>query len=351
MDQLWLNINTALSTASMVDWANLAKIVFELVIIGYGLIWIWWRIKGTQAERLVKGIVVIAMLCILSWIFRLELITTLLQQLIPVAVVSLVIIFQPEIRRGLGYLGKTTFRVDLSLADRQEQRTTEVIGHVISAVRELAKNKVGALIVIEPPEGERDYLSPGTTINAEVSANLIISIFMSKSPLHDGALVIRSDKIVAAGVILPITENPKVSYRYGTRHRAALGLSEIYDGLGIVVSEETGAISAANRGMLVRYNTAEELADPLSYFYHHPSETIEAPGPYQSFLALFGKTADTESGGTEVNPEDEAATPPAVPEARVSSLPPTTPTEPTQALDVKASTDHDTRSQTSTEPV
>ena len=127
------------------------------------------------------------------------LITAILQHLIPGGlVVSLVIIFQPELRRGLGYLGRTTFKVDFSLADSEKQRATEVIAHIISAVAELSREKTGALIVIEPPEGERDYLSPGTTMNADVSGNLLLSIFVNKSPLHDGAAVIRASKIVAA---------------------------------------------------------------------------------------------------------------------------------------------------------
>jgi diadenylate cyclase len=121
-----------------------------------------------------------------------------------------------------------------------------------------------------------------------VSSNLILSIFEQKSPLHDGAVVIRSDKLVAAGVILPITDNPKLSLKYGTRHRAAIGLSEIYDGLCIVVSEETGAISAANRGMLVKYTNADDLAEALSYFYEESDVEQKSATPFQAFITLFG---------------------------------------------------------------
>ena len=143
------------------------------------------------------------------------------------------------------------------------------------------------MIVIEPPEGERDYLSPGTPVNADISATLLLTLFFPKSPLHDGAVVIRKAKIVAAGVILPMTDNPKLSYKYGTRHRAAIGLSETYDGLCIVVSEETGAISAASRGMLARYSNAEDLSDPIAYLYHQGAESNDSP--LSSFLSLFGR--------------------------------------------------------------
>jgi len=313
LDELWLRLNEIFKGAAFVDWRSVATLAFQLVIIGYAIFWTWGRIKRTQAERLVKGILVLTSICLLSWVMHLTLITSLLQQLIPIAVVSLFIIFQPEIRRGLGYLGRTSFRLDLSLEDTQKERQTEVIEQIVSAVQDLSHDRTGALIVIEPPEGERDYLSPGTPINGHISSNLLVSIFQPKSPLHDGAVVIRSDKLVAAGVILPITDNPKLSYRYGTRHRAAIGLSEIYDGLCIVVSEETGMISAANRGMLVRYNDADELREPLAYFYI--DDDVESRNSvWQSFLSLFShKVADsTVGGGTSgthpvVAPKPEAA--------------------------------------------
>ncbi len=287
MDEVVLKTNGLWKGASGVEWQMVAALAVQLVIIGYAIFWTWGRIKGTQAERLVKGIVVITAICLLSWLLHLTLITSLLQQLIPIGVVCLVIIFQPEIRRGLGHLGRTSFRLDLTLADAQAQKHSQVISHLITAVRELCRERVGALIVIEPLEGERDYLSPGTTIGGEITANLLVSIFQPKSPLHDGAVVVRGDKVLAAGVILPITDNPKLSYKYGTRHRAAIGLSEIYDGLCIVVSEETGAISAANRGMLVRYNSPDELRDPLSYFYYE-GQSSPGSGPLQAFLNLLG---------------------------------------------------------------
>lgn len=308
MDELALRLNEFFKGAVFVDWRSLATLALQLVIIGYAIFWMWNRIRGTQAERLVKGIMVLTSICLLSWVLRLTLITSILQQLIPIAVVSLFIIFQPEIRRGLGHLGHTSFRVDLSLTNVQKERQKQIIEEVVAAVHELSRERTGALVVIEPPEGERDYLSPGTPINGLVSANLLVSIFQPKSPLHDGAVVIRADSLLAAGVILPITDNPKLNYRYGTRHRAAIGLSEIYDGLCIVVSEETGAISAANRGMLVRYDSAEELREPLAYFY---TDEAAPPSLLQSFLSLFSrKKADsTADGGAKTIPEPEDASP------------------------------------------
>jgi diadenylate cyclase len=292
----------------LLNWTEACKIALEVVIIFYALIWAWKRIRGTQAERLVKGVLVLTIVCICSALLGLSLITSLLQQLIPVLVLALIVIFQPEIRRGLGYLGHTTFKVDLSLADSQHELNKLVINQIISAVQELSRTKTGALIVIEPPEGERDYLSPGTAINADVSTSLLLSIFFPNSPLHDGAAVVRQNKIVAAGVILPMTDNPKLSYRYGTRHRAAIGLSEIYDGLCIVVSEETGAISAASRGMLVRYSEAIDLRDPLAYVYHTDGQ--EKTGSLiSSFLSLFARRAkvqgEKDSKSLDINSQNK----------------------------------------------
>lgn len=292
---------------SQANWLGALKQFVQIMIICYCAIWIWRRIVGTQAERLVKGVMVLIGVAVISYFAGFTLVTSILQHLIPVAVMALVIIFQPEIRRGLGYLGRmNTFRIDFSLPNRDVDNTRHDIAQIISAVRDLSRTKIGALIVVEPPEGERDYLSPGTPVNADISSNLLLSIFFPKSPLHDGAVVIRHNKIVAAGVILPMTDDPKLSSRYGTRHRAAIGLSEIYDGLCIVVSEETGAISAANRGILARYSTADDLMDPLSYMYLKDADR-KSPTPLDSFLSMLGRTksnAATRDSGEQENQSD-----------------------------------------------
>ncbi len=292
MENTWHQLASLLQFASGVNTWETAKVAVQITIILYVIIWTWRRIRATQAERLVKGIMLLTTFWIACHMLGLTIITAIMREMIPVLLIGVVIVFQPELRRGLGYLGRTRFRFDLSLSDSQDEKAQDVIEQIIQAVRELSKNKTGALIVVEPPEGERDYISPGTTLNAEVSASLLISIFNSSSPLHDGAVVIRQNRIIAAGVILPMTDSTKLSYRYGTRHRAALGLSEKYDGLCIVASEETGAVSAANRGMLVRYNSADELADALNYMYHQmPDQKLGSQTPLQAFLQIFSKTS------------------------------------------------------------
>lgn len=285
--QLWSNVNGEFDLHVL--WFFISMSV-QVAIISYAVIWAWKRIVGSQAERLVKGVLVLASIWGMASILQFDLITYLLQTIFPVAVLALVIIFQPELRRGLGHLGKVnTLRFDFSLTGLEQVQLERDVEQIIVAVRELSRSKTGALIVIEPMHGERDYVSPGTTVNADISTTLLLTIFFDKSPLHDGAVVIRKNKVVAAGVILPMTDDPELSYRYGTRHRAAIGLSETYDGLCIVVSEETGAISAASRGMLARYREAEDLKDPIKYLYTQGMESKNTEHA-NSFLNLFTKT-------------------------------------------------------------
>jgi len=194
---------------------------------------------------------------------------------LPFILIALIIIFQPEIRRWLKNMGRVKlFFVGLT-GDLDPEDLAKDITQIVIAIKELARNKHGALVVIEPPETEHDYLSPGTHINGDISSNLILSIFNPKSPLHDGATVIQKDKIKAAGVILPITDNRKLSHIYGTRHRAALGLTEALDCLCIVVSEETGLVAVAFYGKLLQCRSSEALTDYLSQFYSQLQITSE----------------------------------------------------------------------------
>ena len=182
--------------------------------------------------------------------------------------ITLVVIFQPEIRRWLKHLRRIkVFSIPILPGSLDANELAKNLSQIILAVKELATNKYGALIVIEPPEAEHDYVIPGTQINADISSNLILSIFVPKSPLHDGAIIIQKNKIKAAGVLLPITDNRKLSSVYGTRHRAALGLCEVFDCLCIVVSEESGSISIAYHSNLIHFKRAEELTDYLSQYY------------------------------------------------------------------------------------
>lgn len=175
---------------------------------------------------------------------------------------SLVVIFQPELRRFLGYLGQGGF-----FAKYFNKKTTEtdlnVIHELIESIKYLRKTRTGALIVLEKDEDENTYPEVGTKLDANVSQELLLTIFHPNTPLHDGAVVIRDDKIVSAGVLLPLTEDPKLSWKYGTRHRAAIGMSEVSEAACLVVSEETGEVSLSMGGVLKKYEDLSLLKQDL----------------------------------------------------------------------------------------
>jgi diadenylate cyclase len=185
----------------------------------------------------------------------------ILSKTITIGVLSMIIIFQPEIRRGLEHLGRSAFNDRHILED--EEIMEKVVGEVVDAVENLSKSKTGALIIIENRTGLGDVIATGTKLDAIVSSALLENIFVVNTPLHDGATIIRNDKIIASGCFLPLTNNDEISKALGTRHRAGLGISENSDALTIIVSEETGNISLAVNGKLTRNYTKDRLKDIL----------------------------------------------------------------------------------------
>jgi diadenylate cyclase len=177
----------------------------------------------------------------------------------------MVIVFQPELRKLLVHLGQTKFVAKnlFTLKNQKNEQKTNVVKEITEAVKYCSRVKRGALIVIQKEENKSFYNEVGTSINADVSTELILTIFFPNTPLHDGAMVIHNDKILAAGVLLPLTEDPKLSWRHGTRHRAAIGASEISDSACIVVSEETGDISIAIDGILRKYDDITKFKEDL----------------------------------------------------------------------------------------
>lgn len=216
-------------------------------------------IKNTQAEKMIRGILFFT---IAAWAFsgiliylKFEILGQIAQYLLTGILFSLVIVFQPELRKLLVHLGQTKFVAKNFFAFKtgNSEQKTNTAKEITEAVKYCSRVKRGALIVIQKTEDKTLYNEVGTTINADISAELILTIFFPNTPLHDGAMVIHEDKILAAGVLLPLTEDPKLSWRYGTRHRAAIGASEISDSTCIIVSEETGDISIAINGILRKY--------------------------------------------------------------------------------------------------
>jgi diadenylate cyclase len=218
-------------------------------------------IKETRAEQLLKGIILILFLIPISSFFHLVMLNWILTKTLAIGVLSFVIIFQPEIRRALEHLGRTAFNDRHVLQD--EEVMEKVITEVVNSVDNLSKSKTGAIIVIEQVTGLEDVINTGTKLDALVSSALLENIFVVNTPLHDGAAIIRNDRIVSAGCFLPLTNNNDLNKKLGTRHRAAIGISENSDALIIVVSEETGTISFAINGKLMRNYTKDRLKKVL----------------------------------------------------------------------------------------
>ncbi len=230
--------------------------VIEILVVAFVLYRVLLLIQGTRAVQMLIGIVVLVLVYAIAWLAKLSMITYLLELVFTYGAFAALIIFQPELRAGLAHLGQS--RVT-RLFKRMEE--VEVADEVAEAVERLTRSGIGAIVVLEREMALGDYIESGSEMQAKVSADLLATIFTPYSPLHDGAVIVRGDTIIGAGCILPLSQAPLADRSLGTRHRAALGLSEETDALVIVVSEETSTISMALAGRLTRNLTPAQLRD------------------------------------------------------------------------------------------
>lgn len=245
------------------DWIAVFEIIFILMIILY---FHNRFIKNTQSEKLVRGIVYLFCFWFLGEfcsLLGLNILGMFIKVIVLLVSLSLIVIFQPELRRLLGYLGQGSFTKMFSVTKKVQKTDIDVIKEIIEAVKYLSKTRTGALIVFQKDVNPSMFFDVGTAINADLSTELILTIFHINTPLHDGAMVVRGTKILSAGVLLPLTEDPKLSWKYGTRHRAAIGMSEVSDSACLVVSEETGDVSVALDGILKKYEDLTTLKTDL----------------------------------------------------------------------------------------
>ena len=242
--------------------------VFEILVIIAVLFYIYGKfIKHTQSEKLVRGLIFL----VIFWLFgeflvkiNLQILGVFFKSIASVIVLSLVVIFQPEMRRFWGYLGQQGFINKLfSKNDTRISHKVDVVKELLEAIKYLCKTKTGALIVLKKEFSQNTYVEVGTKVDALLSTELLLTIFHTNTPLHDGAVILMGDRIIAAGVLLPLTEDPKLSWKYGTRHRAAIGMSEVSDDACVVVSEETGEVSMAVDGILRKYEDIKTLKEDL----------------------------------------------------------------------------------------
>lgn len=238
--------------------------VIDVAIVGYVIYRGIKLIRETRAEQLIKGIVILIVATQLSDWLQLNTINFILKNTMQVGVVALLVVFQPELRRALEQMGRSRFGNLFNFEDDEIESTiNQRIEEIAKAVQSLAENRVGALIVLERGTKIGDIIRTGITLDSVVSAELLVNIFVPNTPLHDGAVIIRGNKIMAAACFLPLTQNQDLSKELGTRHRAAIGISENSDAVTIVVSEETGKISIALDGDLTRNLTIETLKKAL----------------------------------------------------------------------------------------
>lgn len=235
--------------------------IIDIFIVALILYKLYEMLQDTRAITLVKGLLVLLLVTFATSLLNLHVISWLLQKTVTLLFVALPIVFQPELRRALEHLGQGKFLAPTVRLDDSEARS--VVNELAKAVKSLSATKTGALLVIERDMGLNDISATGIQIDALITADFLLNVFIPNTPLHDGAAVIRGKRLIAAGCLLPLTENRSLSTELGTRHRAAIGLSEQCDALVVVVSEETGTISIAENGHITRHLDIEGLKSVL----------------------------------------------------------------------------------------
>lgn len=253
----WLSFLPRIGLGNLIEIGFIAFLVYEILL---------WT-KNTRAWTLLKGIVMILAFAVIAAICHFDTILWILERTASIAVLAVIVIFQPELRNALEQLGNKNLISDIfSVSDVGENQafTERTVNEIVRAVFEMAKVKTGALIVIERKVSLREIERTGIEINGVVSSQLLINIFEHNTPLHDGAVVIRGNRVTAATCYLPLSDNMMISKDLGTRHRAAVGISEVTDSLTVVVSEETGRVSLVEGGSLQKISDAESLRRALA---------------------------------------------------------------------------------------
>lgn len=253
-----------------VAWLTMPSIniidIIEIMVIAFAVYHIILWVKDTRAWVLLKGVVVLFVVWVIALILGMNVLLWIFENAMVIGITAIVIIFQPEFRNALEQLGRKSFS-SISAFDESrgkgERYTERSVQGIVKAVYEMARVKTGAIIVVEKDIQCREFERTGIPIDAEISSQLLINIFEHNTPLHDGAVILRDNRVVSATCYLPLSDNLELSKDLGTRHRASLGVSEVSDSLTIVVSEETGVVSVAIDGKLMRQIQAEELTKML----------------------------------------------------------------------------------------
>lgn len=276
-----------ISWGELLTWRNAVNLL-DIFVVWYFIYKLIMLIRGTKAVQLFKGIVIIIMIKLISWGIGLRTVSFIMDQVINWGVIAAVIVFQPEIRRGLEHLGRGSLFVKNRSQNVQEN---QMIAGLDKAIQYMSKRRIGALITIQLNTGLEDYIETGIELNAEITGELLINIFIPNTPLHDGAVIIQNDKIAVAAAYLPLSDSNLIPKELGTRHRAAVGISEVTDALTIVVSEETGGVMITQNSEMMRDLSQEDYLKILKRELLKPEQPNR--NLFQEFIEVVTK------GGTK----------------------------------------------------
>lgn len=263
--------------------------VLDIVIVAFAIYKLLYFISGTRAMQLVKGLTILILAMFAAHALDLYTVYFILSNALRYGAFAIIVIFYPELRRVLEYIGRGTFSITRMTRESNVDEAGRMINEVSDAISYFSETRTGALIVFEKNTKLGEVLDHGTIMDAFASSMLLKSIFYEGTSLHDGAVVIRDAKVYAAGCILPVSQNKDIEKTLGTRHRAGLGITEVSDAVAVIVSEETGVISVASRGKLSRHVDEETLKQLLTEMY---ISKAEKSGPSKVFSYIFGRSDD-----------------------------------------------------------
>ncbi len=281
MEEHLSRILASIGIMDIIDVAIIAFIIYK--ILGF--------IKKTRAEQLVKGLIVFFIITALSDLLGLYALHWILITIVQYGVFALIVVFQPELRRGLEYVGRTRF-LKPSFANFDKDKIKASTSAIVTAMDYFSANKIGALIVMERETALNDFAETGVIIDSDISVALLENIFYVGAPLHDGAVIIRGSKVYAAGCVLPLTKNKDLNTEIGTRHRAGIGITEVSDAVAMIVSEETGIMSTATDGKLTRFLDIKTVEKILLNIYLTDDLKNKAKSIKQPLADLFRRDKD-----------------------------------------------------------
>lgn len=271
--------------SNLFSWQNLVSLL-DVLVVWYVIYMLMMLLRGTKAVQLFRGIVVIIFIKLASWYIGLETVSWIMDQVINWGIIAIIVIFQPEIRRGLEHLGRGSLFANYNRKENEAE--IKLVDALDQAIQYMSKRRIGALITVQMNTGLDDYIETGIPLDADVSGALLINIFIPNTPLHDGAVIIKDNRIAVAAAYLPLSESNLIPKELGTRHRAAVGISEVTDALTIVVSEETGGVTITKNNELIRDLTQQGYRK-LLYNELVPTQEEKTNAVARFFTEIFGK--------------------------------------------------------------